>query len=170
MTSQAGSPDCDNNLESLCSHQSSGSRGEWRDLRQPGSLPDRLGTHSRKGWAGSVLKSHGTSFCMLSPMALELAGMLSDPAAPRPASLSSLRYPVGDVSLERSYCHLSCTPGPLGTSLSSSYLRCVYSTLRTGQSGGGKRRGGVKGKAAGPFLKIKALKWSSCQDGLISRC
>lgn len=32
--------------------------------------------------------------------------------------------------------------------------------------------GGVEGKflSKGPFLKIKALKWGSCQDGLISRC
>lgn len=122
-----------------------------------------------------VLKSHRTSFCMLSPLALGLGDVLSVPAVPRPVPLSSLRYSDGDVSIEHSYCHLSCTPGPLGVSLSSSYLQCVYSSLRRGQKqeGDGRRRGengGVKGKPAGPFLKIKALKWGSCQDGLISRC
>jgi len=59
----------------------------------------------------------------------------------------------------------------------------VYSALRAEQKQEGygeeegregwQRRGGegaVKGKPAGPFRKIKALKWGSCQDGLISRC
>lgn len=52
VTSQAGSPGCDNNYGSLCLPQSSGCRGEWRAFRLSGAPHSRLGTHTkeRTGW------------------------------------------------------------------------------------------------------------------------
>lgn len=119
VTSQAGSPGCDNNFGSLCSHQSSGCRGEWRALRQPGSLR----VCAKATWIQLLYaESVGSGF-----------GCYAIHSCCPEASPSSLRYPVGGISTEHSYCHLSCTPGPLGTSLSSSYLQYAYSPLWTEQ-------------------------------------